>query len=44
MRTLMLIILLFAAPAVAGATRRVFDKDGNVTEIWKEKKGGSRGG
>jgi len=36
MHALMLVVLLLAAPVVAGTTRRVFDKNGNVTEIWKE--------
>jgi predicted transcriptional regulator YdeE len=32
-----LIALAFAQPTIADSTYRVFDKDGRVTEIWKEK-------
>jgi len=36
---LLLLSLLLVSPALADQTYRVFDKNGNVTEIWKEKDG-----
>ena len=34
-----LIALAFAHPTIADTTYRVFDKEGKVAEIWKEKNG-----
>lgn len=35
----LLIAFIIASPTLADTTYRVFDKDGRVAEIWKEKNG-----